>query len=75
MLRPALNPVFCQKLLSFGFQSVEDDSEHDLAWMADEGYGPVVLALPKVSFLLERYDKGLGPISRPFLIAPDLLTQ
>ena len=42
---------FCQQLLSLCFQSVEDHSEHNLAGMADQAYGPVVLALSEISFL------------------------
>ena len=27
--------VFCQQFVSLGLESVEDNSEHDLVWMAD----------------------------------------
>ena len=37
--------------LSLGFQSVEDDTEHDLAGVADQAYCSIVLALSKISLL------------------------
>ena len=42
---------FGQQLFSFGSQSVEDDSEYDLAALADEAFDKVVQELHKVSLL------------------------
>ena len=43
--------VFCQQFLSLGFESVEDNSEHDLARMADQADCAIVLTLLEVAFL------------------------
>ena len=53
VLRPGLKPawVFCQQFLSLGLESVEDDSEHDLAGMANKADGTIVLTLLEVAFL------------------------
>ena len=53
VLLPALKPA-CSSAMIFsacGFQSVQYDLQHDLAWVADEGDHSVVLALLQVAFL------------------------
>ena len=35
---------FINYLFSFGFEPVQDDSQHDLTWMTDEANGSVILA-------------------------------
>ena len=42
---------FCNNISCLGFDSVQDDSQHDFLWVADEADGAVVLALLQVSFL------------------------
>ena len=42
-------------------QSVQYDLQHDFAWVTDEAYCSVVLALLQVAFLGKRDDEGLGP--------------
>ena len=42
---------FCQLFLSLGPESVEDNSEHDLAGMADQADGTRILSLLEVAFL------------------------
>ena len=42
---------FCQQFLSPVLESVEDNSEHDPAGMADLADGTIVLALLEVAFL------------------------
>ena len=53
VLWPALKPLlfFCQQFFSLGLESVEDNSEHDLAGMADQADGTIVLTLLEVAFL------------------------
>ena len=58
MFLPALKPVFQQDLLRLRLQSVQYDSQHDFAWMADEADRSVVLALLQVAFLGKCYDQG-----------------
>ena len=50
----------CQELLSFGFQSVKGDYEHDLVDVTNEGYHTVVLALPYVTLLWWWDDQSTG---------------
>ena len=62
VLRPALCLFFGDDLLRLWLQSVKYDLQHDLAWVTDEAYGLVVLALLQVAFLGKCDDYGLGPI-------------
>lgn len=66
---------FGQDLLRLAFKSVQNDFKHDFAWMANEAYGPVVLALTKVIFLWQWNNKGLGPFVWPFHGLLDPLTH
>ena len=67
-LKPA-----CSSASSLGLESVEDNSELDLAGMADQADGTIVLTLLSVAFLWYRYDERLYPLVRPFLRLPGLL--
>ena len=42
---------FCQQFLSLGLESVEDNSGHDLAGMAEKPDGTIVMTLLEVAFL------------------------
>ena len=42
---------FCQEFLSLGLESVEDNSEHDLAGITDLADGTIVLTLLEAVFL------------------------
>ena len=42
---------FCQQFLSFVRESAEGNSEHDLAGLADQADGTIVLTLLEVAFL------------------------
>ena len=42
---------FSDDLLRLWLQSIEYDLQHDFAWVTDEGYCSVVLALLQVAFL------------------------
>ena len=42
---------FCQQFLSLGLESVEDNSQHDRAEIADKADGTVVPTLLEVAFL------------------------
>ena len=53
---------FCQQFLSFGLESVEVNSEHDHAEMADQANGTIVLTLLEVTFLWQKYDKRVCPL-------------
>ena len=51
MFRPGLKSArlfFCLQFLSFGLESVEDNSEHDLDGMADWADGMIVMTLLEV---------------------------
>ena len=48
---------FSDDLLRLWFQSVQYDLQHDFAWVTDEAYCSVVLALLQVAFLGECDDK------------------
>ena len=53
MFRPGLKSArlfFCLQFLSFGLESVEDNSEHDLAGMADQADSRIVRTLLEVAF-------------------------
>ena len=43
--------LLCQQFFCLDFESVEDNSEHDLTWMADQAYVTIVLTLLEVAFL------------------------
>ena len=52
VLLPALKPLFSSAMIfSMWLQSVQYDLQHDLAWVTDEAYCSVVLALLQVAFL------------------------
>ena len=57
---------FCQQFLNLGLESGEDNSEHDLAGIADSADCTIVLTLLEVAFLSKRYDKLLCPFLRRF---------
>ena len=42
---------FCQQFLGLGLESVEDNSGHDLAGMAEKPDGTIVMTLLEVAFL------------------------
>ena len=53
VLLPALKPA-CSSAMIFSaspLQSLQYDLQHDFAWMTDEAYCSVVLALLQVAFL------------------------
>ena len=50
VLLPALKPA-CSSAMILWLQSVQYDLQHDFAWMTDEAYSSVVLALLQVAFL------------------------
>ena len=56
-------------------QFVQYDLQHDFAWVADEAYRSVVLALLQVAFLGKYDDQGLGPQGWPFSCPPDLVAN
>ena len=49
--------------------------QHDFAWVTDEAYCSVFLALLQVAFLGKCDDQGLGPQCWPFSFLPDLLAD
>ena len=53
-------------------QSIQYDLQHDFAWVTDEAYCSVVLALLKAAFLGKCDDYGLGPWGWPFSCLPNL---
>ena len=55
-------------------QSVQYDLQHDFAWVTDEAYCPVVLALLQVAFLGKCDDQGLGLWGWSFCL-PDLVAD
>ena len=55
--------------------SVRYDLHHDFAWVTDEAYCSVVLALLQVAFLGKCDDKGLGPCGWPFSCLPNLVAD
>ena len=55
VLLPAVKPAFSDDLLRLWLQSVQYDLQHDFAWVTDEAYCSVVLALLQVAFL-GKYD-------------------
>ena len=57
---------FSDDFLHLWLQSVQYDLQHDFAWVADEAYRSVVLALLQVAFLGKYDDQGLGPQGWPF---------
>ena len=59
-------------IFSMWLQSVQYDLQHDLAWVTDEAYCSVVLALLQVAFLGQCDDYGLGPWGWPFSCLPNL---
>ena len=51
MLIPVLKPAsFSKDLFRLWLQSVQYDLQHDFAWVTDEAYCSVVLALVQVAF-------------------------
>ena len=65
--------LFSQQFLRICLELVEDNSEHDLAGMADWADGMIVLTLLEVAFLWQRYDELLCPLLQPFLCLPVFL--
>ena len=53
VLLPALKPAcfFSDDLLRLWLRSIQYDLQHDFAWVTDEAYCSVVLALLRVAFL------------------------
>ena len=53
VLFPALKPACSSAMIlsACGFNLVQYDLQHDFAWVTDEAYCPVVLALLQVAFL------------------------
>ena len=63
VLLPALKPA-CSSAMIFSrlrLQSAQYDLQQDFAWVTDETYCSVVLALLQVAFLGKYDDQGLGP--------------
>ena len=71
VLRPDLKPA-CSSASSssaLALEPVKDNSKHNLARLADQADGTIIMTLLDVVFL--RYDKRLYPLLRPFLCCPD----
>ena len=66
---------FGDDLLSLWLKSVQQDLQHDFAWVTDEAYCSVVLALLQVAFLGKCDDYGLGPWGWPFSCLPNLVAN
>ena len=49
--------LFCQQFFRLRLQSLQYDLEQDLAGVAYQAYGAVVLAFPGVAFLGKGYDQ------------------
>ena len=62
---------FGDDLLRLWLQSVQYDLQQDFAWVTDEAYCSVVLALLQVAFLGKCDDYGLGPWDWPFSCLPN----
>ena len=66
---------FSDDLLRLWLQSVQYDIQHDFAWVTEEAYCLVVLALLQVAFLGKCDDQGQGPWVWPFSSLPNLVAD
>ena len=76
VLPPARSCLFfSDDLLRLWLPSVQYDLQHNSAWVTDEAYCLVVLALLQVAFLGKCDDFGLGPRGWPFSKLPDIVAD
>ena len=65
---------FSNYFFSLGFKPIQDDFQHDFAWMTDEADSSVVLAELQVALFRECNNQRLSPWGRPFSCSPDPVT-
>lgn len=58
---------FCEQLFCSLCQYVQDNPEHDLSWITNQGDCSIALVTAEVSFLLQQNYQRLAPLFGPFL--------
>ena len=68
--------LFCSDyFFSLGFKPIQDNFQHDFAWMTDEADSSVVLAELQVALFRECNNQRISPWGRPFFRPPDPVTD